>query len=119
MPATRPRVFADFELAPAVASDLGLRDAVEQASLILEDVVKGSPSPISVRWDRFDDDKAGYVTVRLKDATGEVQNLLPTAELESIPKLRRRFLALYDGLLRIRSKRHLENLDRMAAAGES
>lgn len=90
----------DIEVSPSVAGDLTLRSKVENASLILQNVVKNSPWNLQARWDRPQEDRyREFVTLQLTNGDESAEETMPIEELNSISALRWRFNHLYGDLL--------------------
>jgi hypothetical protein len=91
----------------------------QQATALLEDILKASAGRVTAEWDRIQDDQGlPAVSLRLADSTGARSAALAAWELEQRGQLRFRLYRIWDDLLRVRAEKQLEKLMEPASPGE-
>lgn len=82
---------------------------VQNATKQLEEVVGRSSNVVSGEWDRSHDEKGReFVTLRLKDLTGEAERQFDLDDLRSVAMTSSKLRLIWDNLLSIRAHKQLD-----------
>ena len=98
--------------------EAGLRNQVESATNLLDEVLGTSRELVSVDWDLGEDgDGRPVLTLKLSDFTGTVTGTFATDELAKTQHMKGRLFKLWGDLLQIRNTKLLENITGVKEAG--
>ncbi len=98
--------------------ETGLRNQVESATNLLDEVLGTSRELVSVDWDLGEDgDGRPVLTLKLSDFTGTVTGTFATDELAKTQHMKGRLFKLWGDLLQIRNTKLLENITGVKEAG--
>jgi hypothetical protein len=100
-----------------VNQDEYIRKLVEQADVVLREILGKNRGTATVEWDRAEDASGGNViTLTLSDFTGSVTGTFAPGELESKAHLRGRLYRLWGDLLSMRAREAANKLQQMTGS---
>ena len=98
--------------------EAGLRNQVDSATKLLDEVLGTSRELVSVDWDLGEDGQGRSVlTLKLSDFTGTVTGTFAPDELAKTQHMKTRLFKLWGDLLQIRNTKQLESITRVKEVG--